>query len=164
MGWKEITGEQIFSDLAALMKSILRIPHSNASSERTKVRNIVTESRTSFHKDTLCTLLSCKSINQSTFIRNGSTLTPQRILNSTKHAQKGWKLWKHKNQTRRQRKWPYGLRVSCPLEADIKQKHTVKTTHTTVHTKLMQIEKFNCPVPSAKKFNLKVGFLWANFT
>ena len=33
-----------------------------------------------------------------------------------------------------------------------------------VYTKLRQVEKFNCPVPSAKKFNLKVGFLWANFT
>ena len=25
-----------------------------------------------------------------------------------------------------------------------------------------QVEKFNCPIPSAKKFNLKVGFLRAN--
>ena len=31
---KKIAGEQIFSNLAALMKSFLVIPHSNASSER----------------------------------------------------------------------------------------------------------------------------------
>ena len=34
MGWKKIAGEQIFSNLAALMKSLLCIPHSNASCER----------------------------------------------------------------------------------------------------------------------------------
>ena len=35
MGWKKIAGERIFSNLAALMKSLLCIPHSNASCERT---------------------------------------------------------------------------------------------------------------------------------
>ena len=45
-----------------------------------------------------------------------------------------------------------GLRVSCLLEADIKQKQTVKTTHMTVYTKLRQVEKINCPVPSSSSF------------
>ena len=55
MGWEKIAGEQIFSNLAALMKSLLCIPHSNASSERTfsMVRKIITESRTSLHNE-LC--------------------------------------------------------------------------------------------------------------
>ena len=59
---KKIAGEQIFSNLAALMKSLLCIPHSNASSERTfsMVPKIITESRTSLHKDTVCAFLSCK--------------------------------------------------------------------------------------------------------
>ena len=35
MGRKEIAGERIFSNLAALMKSLLCVPHSNASSKRT---------------------------------------------------------------------------------------------------------------------------------
>ena len=35
MGRKEMAGERIFSNLAALMKSLPCIPHSNASSERT---------------------------------------------------------------------------------------------------------------------------------
>ena len=62
MGRKKIAGEQIFSNLAALMKSLLCIPHSNASGERTffMVRKIVTESRTSLHNDTVCALLSLK--------------------------------------------------------------------------------------------------------
>ena len=49
MGRKKIAGEQIFSNLAALMKSLLCIPHSNASGERTfsMLRKMVTESRTS---------------------------------------------------------------------------------------------------------------------
>ena len=62
MGRKKIADEQIFSNLAALMKSLLCIPHSNASGERTfsMVRKIVTESRTSFHNDTVSALLSYK--------------------------------------------------------------------------------------------------------
>ena len=61
-GRKKIAGEKIFSSLVALMKSLLCIPHSNASSERTlsMVRKLVTESRTSLHNDTVCALLSCK--------------------------------------------------------------------------------------------------------
>ena len=34
MGWKKIAGEQIFNHLAALMKSLLCVPHSNATCER----------------------------------------------------------------------------------------------------------------------------------
>ena len=56
MGWKKVAGKQIFSNLAALIKSLLCIAHSNASSERTfsMVRKIVTKSRTSMHNDTVC--------------------------------------------------------------------------------------------------------------
>ena len=62
MGWKKKAGEQIFSNLVALMKSLLCIPHSNASRERTfsMVLKTITESRTSLHNDTACALLSCK--------------------------------------------------------------------------------------------------------
>ena len=62
MGRKKISVEQIFSNLDALMKLLLCIPHSKTSGERTfsMVRKIVTESRTSLHNDTVCTLLSCK--------------------------------------------------------------------------------------------------------
>ena len=62
MGRKKIVDEQIFSNLDALMKSFLCIPHSNASSERTfsMVRKIVTESKTSLRNNTVCALLSCK--------------------------------------------------------------------------------------------------------
>ena len=62
MGWKKIAGKQIFSNLAALMKLLLCIAHSNPSSERifSMVRKIVTESRTNMQNDTVCGLLSCK--------------------------------------------------------------------------------------------------------
>ena len=62
MGWKKIAGEQIFSNPAAFMQSLLYIPHSNSSSERTfsMVLKIIIESRTSLHNDTVCALLSCK--------------------------------------------------------------------------------------------------------
>ena len=62
MGRKKIAGEQILSNFAALMKSLLCISHSNASSERTffMVLKIITQSRTSLHNDTVCALLSCK--------------------------------------------------------------------------------------------------------
>ena len=63
MGWEKIEGEQIFSNPAAFMKSLLCIPHSNASSnERTfsMVLKIITESKTSLHNDAVCALLSCK--------------------------------------------------------------------------------------------------------
>ena len=62
MGRKKIAGEQILSNLAALLKSLLCISHSNASSEKTffMVLKIITESRTSLHNGTVCALLSCK--------------------------------------------------------------------------------------------------------
>ena len=54
--------ERIFSNLAALMKSLLCISHSNASSERSfsMMRKIITESRNSLHIDTVSALTSCK--------------------------------------------------------------------------------------------------------
>ena len=62
MGWEKIAREQIFSNPAAFMKSLLCIHHWNASSERTfsVVLMIITESRTSLHNDTVFALLSCK--------------------------------------------------------------------------------------------------------
>ena len=62
MGRKKIAGKQIFSNLAALIKSLLCISHSNASSERTfsMMRKILTESKTILHNNTECALLSCK--------------------------------------------------------------------------------------------------------
>ena len=62
IGRKKIAGERISSHLTALMKSLLCIPHSNTSSEKTfsMVRKTVTENRTSLHNDTVCALLSCK--------------------------------------------------------------------------------------------------------
>ena len=52
----QIAGERIFNNLAALMKSPLCIPHSNASSKRifSMVRKILTENRTSLHNYTEC--------------------------------------------------------------------------------------------------------------
>ena len=51
-----------FQNVCKLMKAILCIPHSNASSERTfsMVRKIVTENRTDTGTDTVCVLLRCK--------------------------------------------------------------------------------------------------------
>ena len=62
MGRKKIAGEQIFSNLAALMKSLLCIPLSNASCERSfsMVRKIIPESRISLRNDSVCAILSCK--------------------------------------------------------------------------------------------------------
>ena len=62
MGRKKIAGEQIFRNLATLMKSLQCIPLSNASSKRifSMEWKIVTENRTSLHNDTVCALLSCK--------------------------------------------------------------------------------------------------------
>ena len=62
MGKKKSAGQFIFSNISKLMKSLLCIPHSNASSERTfsMVRKIVTENQTDLANDTVCALLSCK--------------------------------------------------------------------------------------------------------
>ena len=56
VGWEKIVGEQIFSNPAAFMKSLLCIPHSTASTERTfsMVLKIITENRSSLHNDTVC--------------------------------------------------------------------------------------------------------------
>ena len=60
IGRKKIAGEQIFSNIAALMKLLLCIPHSNSFSKKTfsMMRKIVTENRISLHNDTVCALLS----------------------------------------------------------------------------------------------------------
>ena len=62
MGRKKIARERIFKNRAALMKSLLCIPHSNTSSQRTfsMVRKIVTENRTSLPNDIVCALLNWK--------------------------------------------------------------------------------------------------------
>ena len=62
VGWEKIAGEQIFSNPAAFIKSLLYIPHPNASTKRTfsMVLKIITENRTSLHCDTVCALLNCK--------------------------------------------------------------------------------------------------------
>ncbi|KAJ7332053.1 hypothetical protein JRQ81_014233, partial [Phrynocephalus forsythii] len=54
--WKDVR----FSELPRLMKVLLCIPHSNASSERvfSMVRKIVTENRMSLDNSTVCALLS----------------------------------------------------------------------------------------------------------
>ena len=60
MGWEKIAAEQIF---AAFMKSLLCIPHSNASSSEkifSMVLKIITESKTSLRNNAVCALLSCK--------------------------------------------------------------------------------------------------------
>ena len=62
VGWEKIAGEQIFSNTAAFMKSLLCIPHPTASTERTfsMVLKIITENRTSLLNDTACARLNCK--------------------------------------------------------------------------------------------------------
>ena len=85
MGRKKIAGEQIISNLAASMKSLLCITHSNASSERTfsMVQKIVNESRTSLHNDTVCALLSSK-LN---YDRIAAGFKPSKVqLNAAKKA------------------------------------------------------------------------------
>ncbi|KAJ7341619.1 hypothetical protein JRQ81_005941, partial [Phrynocephalus forsythii] len=64
--WGLLGKEVRFSELPRLMKALLCLPHSNASSERvfSMVRKIVTENRMSLDNSTVCALLSCK-INHS---------------------------------------------------------------------------------------------------
>ena len=61
-----LLGKDRYSELPRLMKALLSIPHSNASSERvfSMVRKIVTENRMSLDNTTVSALLSCK-INYS---------------------------------------------------------------------------------------------------
>uniref|UniRef100_H3A7F3 HAT C-terminal dimerisation domain-containing protein n=1 Tax=Latimeria chalumnae TaxID=7897 RepID=H3A7F3_LATCH len=58
-------GEPRFPTLSSLMKTLLVIPHSNASSERTfsMIRQIDTDFRGDLGKDTIHSLLSCKINN-----------------------------------------------------------------------------------------------------
>ncbi|XDV29591.1 hypothetical protein PO909_032694 [Leuciscus waleckii] len=64
--WGLVGKDMRFSELPKLMKALLCIPHSNASSERvfSMVRKIVTENRMTLDNRTVCALLSCK-INHS---------------------------------------------------------------------------------------------------
>ncbi|KAJ7317078.1 hypothetical protein JRQ81_003240, partial [Phrynocephalus forsythii] len=64
--WGLLGKDVRFSELLKLMKALLCILHSNASSERvfSMVRKIVTENRISLDNSTVCALLSCK-INHS---------------------------------------------------------------------------------------------------
>ena len=83
--WGLVGKDKRFSQLARLMKALLCIPHSNASSERTfsMVKKIVTENRTSLNNSTLCALLSCK-IN---FTKPASKYTPsKKTLRAAKSA------------------------------------------------------------------------------
>ena len=83
--WGLVGKDERFSQLARLMKALLCIPHSNASSERTfsMVKKIVTENRTSLNNSTLCALLSCK-IN---FTKPVSKYTPsKKTLRAAKSA------------------------------------------------------------------------------
>lgn len=60
--WDLLGKDVRFRELTRLMKALLCIPHSNASSERvfSMVRKIVTENRMAFDNSTVCALLSCK--------------------------------------------------------------------------------------------------------
>ncbi|XP_047236692.1 uncharacterized protein LOC124877498 [Girardinichthys multiradiatus] len=81
--WGLVGKDVRFSELPRLMKALLCIPHSNASSERvfSMVRNIVTENRMSLDNSTVCALLSCK-INHS---GPGHKYTPsKRVLKDAK--------------------------------------------------------------------------------
>ena len=73
--WGLVGKDKRFSQLARLMKALLCIPHSNASSERTfsMVKKIVTENRTSLNNSNLCALLSCKC-----FTKPASKYTPSK--------------------------------------------------------------------------------------
>lgn len=64
--WGLVGKDMRFSELPKLMKALLCIPHSNASSERvfSMARKIVTENRMSLDNRTVCAVLSCK-INHS---------------------------------------------------------------------------------------------------
>ncbi|XP_047206297.1 uncharacterized protein LOC124858342 [Girardinichthys multiradiatus] len=83
--WGLVGKDVRFSELPRLMKALLCIPHSNASSERvfSMVRKIVTENRMSLDNSTVCALLSCK-INHS---GPGHKYTPsKRVLKDAKSA------------------------------------------------------------------------------
>ncbi|XP_047210415.1 uncharacterized protein LOC124860864 [Girardinichthys multiradiatus] len=83
--WGLVGKDVRFSELPRLMKALLCILHSTASSERvfSMVRKIVTENRMSLDNSTVCALLSCK-INHS---GPGHKYTPsKRVLKDAKAA------------------------------------------------------------------------------
>ena len=99
IGRKKIAGEQIFRYLAALMKLLLCIPHSNSFSKKTfsVMRKIVTENRISLHNDTVCALLSWK-INCD---RSAVGFKPFKVgLNAAKKATNKYNQ-AHKSQVRK---------------------------------------------------------------
>lgn len=83
--WGLLGKDMRFSELTRLMKALLCIPHSNASSERvfSMVRKIVTENRMLLDNSTVCALLSCK-INHT---GQAYKYTPsQKVLRNAKSA------------------------------------------------------------------------------
>ena len=83
--WAMLGRDGRFQNLVHLMKALLCVPHSNASSERvfSMVRKIVTENRTRMDNSTLNSLLSCK-LN---FTGAAHTHAPSRaVLQAAKHC------------------------------------------------------------------------------
>ena len=83
--WAIMGKDARFKNLSKLMKALLCIQHSNASSERvfSMVRKIVTEKRMRMDNSTLCSLLSCK-LN---FPGQAHTYVPSRkVLQAAKHC------------------------------------------------------------------------------
>lgn len=82
--WGILGKDMRFSELTRLIKALLCIPHSNASSERhCMVRKIVTKNRMALDNSTICALLSCK-INHT---GQAHKYTPsQKVLRNAKSA------------------------------------------------------------------------------
>lgn len=83
--WSLVGKDARFIELAKLMKGLLCIPHSNASSERvfSMVRKIVTENRMALDNSTVSALLSCK-INHTGLAHKYTTF--QKVLKCAKSA------------------------------------------------------------------------------
>lgn len=83
--WGLVGKDARFIELAKLMKGLLCIPHSNASSERvfSMVRKIVTENRMALDNSTVSALLSCK-INHTGLAHKYTTF--QKVLKCAKSA------------------------------------------------------------------------------
>ncbi|XP_060124937.1 uncharacterized protein LOC118080162 isoform X1 [Zootoca vivipara] len=95
--WGLLGKDVRFRELPRLMKALLCIPHSNASSERvfSMVRKIVTENRMSLDNSTVCALLSCK-INHS---GPAHKYTPsKRVLKDAKSATRLYNKWMPESQ------------------------------------------------------------------
>lgn len=83
--WGLVGKNDSFTELARLAKTLLCIPHSNASSERafSMVSKIVTSNRMALDSSTVCALLSCK-INHTGQVH---LYTPsQKVLRNAKSA------------------------------------------------------------------------------